>query len=1209
MLRFTSIELTDLLDETVCKGGRISRSADTIANFNAAQILHRKLISMLWWRWPSSKPEAIVSGMWNANPSVPLTTLMIQVPPPSAFATSLVNYAPSPSPHKANVGTILHPRLLPALQLRNMVHPPILSSLPSALTTGKDNKIYTTTDRSTPRPRAATKNPNTNIISNPIYNPVHYSVLQHHQHHQRSHERPPQLSTTNAGGLLGPVTPLPPAPSPWIPGALFVRHPESALDMGPVRYAASDLDYVGETICLKSRGGQHTCATLRFRLALPSKRVPYATKKFARGREAGSKVTMVPIALASIDRRVRRAQEEDDIRLIRPSRNTERGLRNALGLGRVSQSMGATQRRRRRAARGEPSTWQVKDLKLGVPTPYRATTSFVLEPEGLESSHIEALVPHLTAGSVISVTTRTKDSSFWSMAVEMLEGSRWRQVHDVGPSAQPIAELTTRDVARMCRAHGSNPLPLSFEAVHIERQVWRLWGKSPRLRLEARLRALPDQRARQAKIIYIQMVSSYEPTGWRRHQCETQIAKVARSLRVRLVPNQLTVRVPYAEELGKAALKVALRRVVKGLGFSSCLTGFIANRVRVVTPREAGSFPTYYTHRRMTNGFGLTPPPCSNRCRLTPQGALPRQDGCVCTTAVEAPHLSAVVKALRYSRKTIPSVGQGTANTLATAAIEALKDTLTPVFNYAVELPREEVMALAESCVLPRPSRVLSTETLTHADLRVAKAILYSDFVGPMDKDPGNTVIMCPHLAWELSMQTFEWRTPDAPFALSAKMEPLILEEMEKGYKFQHLAKWGAKGRIALAEVWVKYYPLAKDARKFKARPLSRCCVEPFSTLERKAARAAVAIFQASIDTDVPHLPTVAGLLPRLKTMAQSLLASTDSSPHSDWVTSSASDDVVGCYGALDPGVALQLWEKFADRMKESAKKGQCCAYVACPNDPVVLGSEASYRRPQGAVVYDLDTITEIMRYTLRFRSVRLGTLVLEQKGGLFQGRPLSVVLCLVALDEMERCGPSSMIRSVRYVDDKFSIVASRSSSTKTPEERVQTYNQRYDSGLTLESEARFPTGEWLFLGALLNEKPGDRAEYTAKALVKNSVYPTLQLRPTLLNIPGVTSMPVRTQVFRTESPNITFRPRQELRAQRRARINALLTITDDDPGRRKSVVKAKLYEYLYCLGVPPYEVARTLLDISRGWPDLAASLSSMRTWLRREISRSKRTT
>ena len=138
---------------------------------------------------------------------------------------------------------------------------------------------------------------------------------------------------------------------------------------------------------------------------------------------------------------------------------------------------------------------------------------------------------------------------------------------------------------------------------------------------------------------------------------------------------------------------------------------------------------------------------------------------------------------------------------------------------------------------------------------------------------------------------------------------------------------------------------------------------------------------------------------------------------------------------------------------------------------------------------------------------------------------------------------------------------------------------------------------------------PGDRAEYTAKALVKNSVYPTLQLRPTLLNIPGVTSMPVRTQVFRTESPNITFRPRQELRAQRRARINALLTITDDDPGRRKSVVKAKLYEYLYCLGVPPYEVARTLLDISRGWPDLAASLSSMRTWLRREISRSKRTT
>jgi hypothetical protein len=261
--------------------------------------------------------------------------------------------------------------------------------------------------------------------------------------------------------------------------------------------------------------------------------------------------------------------------------------------------------------------------------------------------------------------------------------------------------------------------------------------------------------------------------------------------------------------------------------------------------------------------------------------------------------------------------------------------------------------------------------------------------------------------------------------------------------------------------------------------------------------------------------------------------------------------------------------------------------------------------------MYDLDTITEVMKYTLRFRSVRLGTLVLEQKGGLltFQGRPLSVVLCLVALDEMERSGPSFMIRSLRYVDDKFSVVATRSTLIKTPEERVQAYNQRYDPGLTLEAEARFPTGDWLFLGSLLNEKPGDRAEYTAKALVKNSVYPTLKLRPTLQNIPGVASTPIRTQVYRTESPNITFRPRQELRAQRRARIHALLTIIDDDPGRRESVVKAKLYEYLYCLGVPPYEVARTLLGISRRWPDLAASLSSMRTWLRRETSRSKRTT
>jgi hypothetical protein len=286
----------------------------------------------------------------------------------------------------------------------------------------------------------------------------------------------------------------------------------------------------------------------------------------------------------------------------------------------------------------EPSNWQVRELKPGVPSPYRATTSYVLEPVGLESPHVEALV--LSTGSVISVSRRTKDASLWSMAVEMLEGSKWKQVYDVPHPGIQDEELSTRDVARICRVNGPNTLPLRFEAVHIERQVWRLWGKVPRLRLEERLRALPNQRARQAKVIYLQMVTSFEPCSWRRSQCETQIKAVARTLR--LVPNRLIVRLPYAEELGKAAMRAALHRVVERMEFSSCLTGFIANRIRVVRPKEAGSFPKYYTHRRMTNAFGQSPPPCSNRCltyALLPPEALSPAKTAVCAPRLSKPHI------------------------------------------------------------------------------------------------------------------------------------------------------------------------------------------------------------------------------------------------------------------------------------------------------------------------------------------------------------------------------------------------------------------------------------------------------------------------------------------------------------------------------------------------------------------------------------------
>ena len=73
-----------------------------------------------------------------------------------------------------------------------------------------------------------------------------------------------------------------------------------------------------------------------------------------------------------------------------------------------------------------------------------------------------------------------------------------------------------------------------------------------------------------------------------------------------------------------------------------------------------------------------------------------------------------------------------------------------------------------------------------------------------------------------------------------------------------------------------------------------------------------------------------------------------------------------------------------------------------------------------------LDELTRIIQWTTDYRTFTLGTLVLKQKRGLFQGCPLSVYLALsiafISEHDALLSPLGNIVRGLRYVDDKMGI-------------------------------------------------------------------------------------------------------------------------------------------------------------------------------------------
>ena len=186
------------------------------------------------------------------------------------------------------------------------------------------------------------------------------------------------------------------------------------------------------------------------------------------------------------------------------------------------------------------------------------------------------------------------------------------------------------------------------------------------------------------------------------------------------------------------------------------------------------------------------------------------------------------------------------------------------------------------------------------------------------------------------------------------------------------------------------------------------------------------------------------------------------------------SDDIEGFFTNVDVTAAIAAHERivqlyldpFRNKRKVGKRKFQATArnsgkiYVPyAKSEKPVPGNYNKSKIPGRYSTVRLDELTRIIQWTTDYRTFTLGTLVLKQKRGLFQGCPLSVYLALsiafISEHDALLSPLGNIVRGLRYVDDKMGITITENTPIKIQEAKgtLLEYNQIYhDSQVKEES-------------------------------------------------------------------------------------------------------------------------------------------------------------
>ncbi|GBG65471.1 hypothetical protein CBR_g51066 [Chara braunii] len=258
------------------------------------------------------------------------------------------------------------------------------------------------------------------------------------------------------------------------------------------------------------------------------------------------------------------------------------------------------------------------------------------------------------------------------------------------------------------------------------------------------------------------------------------------------IPFSTTIRLGEVRRIATAALTQVLP--------DKYIRSFIGRRVRVVLKKRitvGGVLHNHWSFAEKSVGICV----CQDL-------DLPRIEGHV---QVRIEHIPGVPTFVVNSKNITKGVGLS-----GMMVAECIKEGLRPWSKGKVlHLDQDEI----GRCVEAR--RADCGKAMSASEVREATAAYQNLVAVPIDRNPGATLLLCPHLYIKACRETFNL---SASYVEDRRVESEILAEMKEEYEekgLRRIARWQSAGKVGQA------YVLPKDKDLQRWRPISPCTNDP----------------------------------------------------------------------------------------------------------------------------------------------------------------------------------------------------------------------------------------------------------------------------------------------------------------------------------------------------------------------------------------------
>ncbi|GBG86700.1 hypothetical protein CBR_g41763 [Chara braunii] len=346
------------------------------------------------------------------------------------------------------------------------------------------------------------------------------------------------------------------------------------------------------------------------------------------------------------------------------------------------------------------------------------------------------------------------------------------------------------------------------------------------------------------------------------------------------------------------------------------------------------------------------------------------------------------------------------------------------------EAVREATKHLAQGAAISvSPDKVFTRGPVqatawTDDEVRIWNARFQGLVLAPIDRNQGDTAVMCPILYRRGFGKTFAWNNNYETVG-DLKSEPGLLKEQKADFiktGLQKVGGWKADGRLGTAYVIPKH----KDLTRW--RPIAPAPADLAGLAQRRIAKALHCLLKRLPAHCTFYLNSIAELAERLQATSQRLrTAGCDQAMGRCY-------DIKEMFSRIPHGAVVQAMQQLLRRYEDDD-----CKQVRVSFRGKLCVISNNKKQMEGYVGISLKTIMDGVNYDLRHTVVKCGTTLVRQVFGIPMGKATSPILAsitcaMVELRFIREIGADRRLVGGWRIMDDITIIAGTNDNTRNGE-------------------------------------------------------------------------------------------------------------------------------------------------------------------------------